>query len=1421
MQNLALLIGFILFPFLTFGAETIYTWGYGDILGHILESITALFQTDDFAGLFKIFLTVGIVLVLLSYLGNRTQDPFFLIKFYAFTMLIWYLTLAPSVVRTTVYIEDLQNPSYSRTVTDVPYVIAKVLSWFSKFEKVVADKMETVFSVPDDLKYSNTGFLTAFGTMANANSHKIVDPYLYLSVNNYIEDCVFPDILDGSKDVQTLAKSNDLWTDLGNTNPARTTKYYNNSNPDGTILDCQTAYSNITSDLNNYINTTGFQTLSNIIGGFSSTVINNILGTASDYYLNYSVTGQGYLQQAVAMNMFSEAFQNFAKVNGISTSGLALGVAKAEETARYNMVLSGVLGAKYIPIIKGILTVLIVGLIPILTLLLVTPMFKRVLIGFLMIFGWLSLWHIGEVLINAIINVKASGYISTLADGNYNLLIKGAVDSTVLDYINTVASFYWAIPTIAFLIASGFSVYAMNSLAGQASGKMQGATGGTAGEMATGSINTSSNVSTGRRWSFDSFAQIGNSMALAYTGSLAFGSTETVNQKFDGVGTTSALKMDGGQIAGLNSSLQGIMKGAGLDLNGTEKITGSYTQQGSVFSFDNAKMGRYTVSGKYNTNTQSGNLTFIDSLTGKTYQTTIADGKISQMKISGSGASGEIRTNKDGSKYFSLETANGVSVSGIIDKDGQMHIQKTNLPDKLQGIDVWKELNEEIKGLSNIINGSSSIAEAYRKGNAEQQLELLDYMLKVASSDKFKGSKDYKIMQDTSAKALQETVRQLSEGGDKLVEKAHKIDKERAWEFTLGGKGYMEIGLSNPGVLQSLTGVKAQAGLRAEIGGKNAWISKDGMIVQDKDGNYWKLDFSKKGQEVFAKNFQEALSTNLTKSGEYSTDKSSDYRETNQSSVFSEGFKNQVAQLVNQDAYKLDQIQRYAKESGINLNQDLTRFMVESIAQRENRPLEEVVNDLVNNPSKIRDYLENDDIRNDILQRAYGEYTEGKEITFDNANKTQHSATYYDLAKDIMENANNTDISKLQERIENAYKTGVISEDEYNQLSGLLNKQKQNFEDIPKVKPQDFNEQDAINKANEKGINSQIANKYFDTGLQQQVQQYINSFMNNVGFDNHLKGIQDYLINKYGEDIQSGINTAWSKLNYETRKLVNNEEFMEKIGLDPKNIKPEDIQTGKALQMMDNAITGKLHSIEEQIEQKEAMIKGMTDALAGKGPRLDDTTRQAYLTALNNETKQLEQLYQEKRQMETYKQNVDALIKQRNEIAEDVNKYRSLQLVNEKMDGIMFGTKVKDDGIFMANPQKVVNYPHDSHFGISPEYKVPNRGSDYDDKPNYIGGTVGLSTERVMNAFKQSWNNPSLKDLVVENLANNPEVTKIRNKYLGSFDGHSAFGDEVVRNLSKNPNMPLNKLQNKFNEIEDKFTKEKQGNNPNNKFSKR
>ena len=67
-----------------------------------------------------------------------------------------------------------------------------------------------------------------------------------------------------------------------------------------------------------------------------------------------------------------------------------------------------------------------------------------------------------------------------------------------------------------------------------------------------------------------------------------------------------------------------------------------------------------------------------------------------------------------------------------------------------------------------------------------------------------------------------------------------------------------------------------------------------------------------------------------------------------------------------------------------------------------------------------------------------------------------------------------------------------------------------------------------------------------------------------------------------------------------------------------------------------------------------------------------------------------------------------------------------------------------------------------------------------------------------MKELKQSWNNPSLKGLVVKNLANNPEVTKIRDKYLNSFDGYSALGGEVVRNLSQNPNMPLNKLQNKF-----------------------
>lgn len=478
----------ILLPQQAFADETIYTWGYGDIIAQVLSGIKWLIGTGDFKGIFKIVALLSLVFVIVTYSGNffTKADPFMLIKIYILQIAVWSLFTA---VKTDVAIIDRQNAANDQVITEVPIGVARPIAWFSQLQKNLGEGMETVFSLPNDLKFTNSGFFSGIGALLQGGQQRIIDPYLYLSINAYIIDCVVPDILDGTKNEGTLASSGTLWDDLGNTSPARTTLVYDTTHTNGTVENCLTAYTQASGRLTSYITDTGLPHAGASLGGYSALQISNILGIASPYFLNYTATGEGFLLQSISMNHLREGYSTWAAANGISSSQLGYGSGKAEESVRQNLALTGILGSKYIPVIKGILTVILVALIPILILLLLTPLAGKVAFGFLFTLLWLSLWQVGDVVLNLIINIKASHFLTVAAGGGYIARSKDIVDGTFLDYVNMAGSLYWMIPTIAAFVCGGFSFIALSSIAGSGAGSVSGQAGGPAGEMATGSAS--------------------------------------------------------------------------------------------------------------------------------------------------------------------------------------------------------------------------------------------------------------------------------------------------------------------------------------------------------------------------------------------------------------------------------------------------------------------------------------------------------------------------------------------------------------------------------------------------------------------------------------------------------------------------------------------------------------------------------------------------------------------------------------------------------------------------------------------------------------------------------------------------------------------------------------------------------------------
>jgi len=711
MLKKALLILF-LFTGYAFAAEKAYAWGYGDLVAETLNVVKYMFSIGEFRDFWKVAMLISLISAVLMML-TPNPDLLKLPKIFILSMGIYTLFITAKV---DVFIEDKADNNNSKLVRDVPWAVGKPFAFFSTLEYRLGATYETTTSIPNGMKYSNSGFMAPISIFTQATQHKIVSPSLYQNFNNYILECVMPDLENGYKDYRTLVDEDNIWAYLGNTSAAIFMLYINDSN-ETKLLDCMSVYANLNIALQNYtsIGGQGMEYLGKSIGMLSSSAIASKIGTANSYLLNSSKSASQMLLQNVAINSFSESFRNYASMNGVDVNNAAFHSTTASQAASAQMIVSGILGSKYIPIIKGVLTVIILGLTPILALMMVTPMGFKVLIGYLMILSWLTCWHFGDVLLNHIMTTKVQSALSSYGDIKISTI--GLIDSTATDYINMAASMYWTIPTIAFLVVTGFSLSAFASLNNAMTTKLDRTSSAVGVEMGRGNMsfgNISHNNYNANKLDALASQVMGNSMRHD---DIATSNQGTKSEKHNGVSNTYGQQLLNGGISAdnlLNSLAKDMGKGYSLNGgnfptkandNGTSQVMG--TSQITATSSDGREVSGTLRDGTIldkNGNILNGTMSINDN--GKEIQMEYRDGK--EVTRSFKDAQGNEAIVKNGNT-FSITSGidKGSYINGIIDRETG---EKQITDGKVNGVDYNKTTSGSKTHSSSISNKDTSEA---------------------------------------------------------------------------------------------------------------------------------------------------------------------------------------------------------------------------------------------------------------------------------------------------------------------------------------------------------------------------------------------------------------------------------------------------------------------------------------------------------------------------------------------------------------------------------------------------------------------------------------------------------------------------------------------------------------------------------------
>ncbi len=489
-----LAVAMILLPTIVSAAPAyeVHAWGYGDLLYNVLQATKVLIGSGNYLKMVQIALTIGIMITVLSLMNAKDFSIFMVGQKVVVGVLLYTFIVGSS---TDVVITD-HTTGKTRDIRSVPSVIGFPLYLFSNLERGASELFRTSLAMTE-------GSLTALGSVPvttgydllyTASNYRIQDPKLNQTINQFIQNCVYPDVLSGFLDLSTLGSA-DFWQSLsGTTHPARISGIYDGTSDliDGKLTPCTDVYDHLDDTLVAYTKKggTGFKRLAASMGFLTADTVSSTLGTISKQSFGYGQNGSMFLKNAIAMNSFNDAYVQTASQVGIDSSALAYGMAKGSETTATQMTLSGIMAKKYMPFTKGFMTVILIALIPLILLIALATNSLRKPAGMIIgILTALSLWSIGAQLLDFFILIRTREMLETVSGaggGEYSLTTKPIIDSSILDSINMAMSMYWMIPTLSFAVASmnGYAASQMMSGAGAAANS---AVGGAAGEIATGS----------------------------------------------------------------------------------------------------------------------------------------------------------------------------------------------------------------------------------------------------------------------------------------------------------------------------------------------------------------------------------------------------------------------------------------------------------------------------------------------------------------------------------------------------------------------------------------------------------------------------------------------------------------------------------------------------------------------------------------------------------------------------------------------------------------------------------------------------------------------------------------------------------------------------------------------------------------------
>ena len=292
------------------------------------------------------------------------------------------------------------------TINNIPNGVVAIAGILSKIEDGIVTIIDTS-ATPSS--YKDYGFSTGFDMLLKAVAGKPTfgDPFLDATMHNYEEDCLFFALQNASTSGLTTrqlsSESTDFFTEYEKAeNNAVYTTVVNAAHPDGETQTCTEAWHYLHTELSNATNLKKLNKFICSRAGYKvddvnqlnkcEEVIETFFGEASGIPSLPSTTyiRQVYMAQSLE-NTIKTVDPDFA-IKVLSSRGLM------EKGVSTGMIMN-----EWIPVMRAVVTAIVIGLIPVLVIFLPTPLFGKVVTVGCGMFLWITMWGITDAVVHSVV----------------------------------------------------------------------------------------------------------------------------------------------------------------------------------------------------------------------------------------------------------------------------------------------------------------------------------------------------------------------------------------------------------------------------------------------------------------------------------------------------------------------------------------------------------------------------------------------------------------------------------------------------------------------------------------------------------------------------------------------------------------------------------------------------------------------------------------------------------------------------------------------------------------------------------------------------------------------------------------------------------------------------------------------------------